>query len=1356
VARPDGTVEALRPAADEPAPEPPRAATAEELAVAAVWADVLGRPVDSIDADFYDLGGHSMLAVRLVARLRPLTAGRRQVGVMDVVAHRTVRRLTAYMQDTGEDTRPEGLLHELTPPTPDPVRTLVCVPYGGGSAVVYQALADALPPRHRLLSVAIPGHDVGLDERLLPFDTLVEECVAEIRERVTGPLVLYGHCGVGGALAVAIARRLQAAGRDVEALYLGGLFPTARARGPVARALRRLDLVASNKVYANWLTGMGVDLGELEPAQADRIVANMRRDGRAAEDFFTALLAEPGPPLRAPVVAVVGERDRVTEFHEERHREWHVVSDTTAVAVIAEAGHYFLAHRADELADLVTRTHPVLRQGGDRAEGDGWRLAGVSRSGAAPPRRSLRPYLAVASGQLVSLTGSALVQWAIPVWIYLRTGSLVSFALFAALGIVPTLLVSPVAGVLVDRLDRRRVMLVACASAGLAELALGGLLWAGRLQVWHLYVLVVCLSTAAAFQRVAFFAATPQLVPKQYLGHANGVNQLANGFANLVVPLLAAGALAVMGLGGILLIDIASFAAAIAVLAVVRFPRALGRTREEPLADELLGGLRLVWRARGLRALLLFFAVLNVFLGAALIMVAPLVLSFGTLAQVGQVAFAEGLGAAAGGLLMILWGGPARRRMAGVLAGTAVMAACYLLVGLRPSLPLIAAGLLGAGLGLSLTQGIYATIVQVKVPQRFHGRVFALNQLIAWSTLPLGYAVVGPLGSWLLEPLLLPGGALASTVGAVLGVGPGRGIGLLYLVLAVAMLALTTGALRVRALATFDATVPDAPPDDLLGVRALAAAAVEPLPVVRLEELVARQARLRPSAVALVQGAERVRYGELWARVTALAEVLRGRGVRRGDLVAVAVDRSVPLVVAVLAVLRCGAAYVPLDLGQPTARLRTVLGNAEPVLLLVSGAVPAGLPPVPPCPVLDVATVAGAGAALSGAASSESQASAGSAVPVAGESAVSVAPDGGAGSGDAAAGALGDLAYVVHTSGSTGVPKGVLAHHRGVVNHLRFLVREHGITPADTVLQIPSPAFDAAVRDLFGGLAAGARVVLLTPEQAKDPAAMLGLVRRHRVTCLLAVVPTLLRGLVESATGGAPTVRLVLFAGERLHADDCAAARGLFGADVRLVNQYGPTECTMTTTFHAVEPGAAVPDPVPLGRAVDGTWARVLDARLRPLPPDAIGEVYLGGAGVAHGYLNAPSLTAQRFVADPFEPGARMYRTGDLGLLRPDGVLEFHGRADDQVKIRGQRVEPGDVEAALRRVAGVRDAAVLALGEPASLTAFLTADGGTDPAAVRAALRAELPDHMVPAELVVLDVLPRTPNGKLDRRALAR
>jgi amino acid adenylation domain-containing protein len=833
-----------RPAASTEIPADQRStpATPTERVLAGIWAELLGVPAVGMADDFFDLGGHSLLATQVVARLRRELG--RGVSVLDVFKFPTIRELAA-VADTPEGRRdPRSLVNRLTRETRASTLNVVCVPYGGGSAVVYQPLADALPPGCALWSVAVPGHDVGLEEDALPFDDVAAGCVREIQRKVRGPVVLYGHCALGSALTVEIARRLEAAGRELEAVYIGAIFPFARPGGSALSRISRVrESMTGNRRYLNWLISLGVEVGDLDPAQARRFVENMRHDAEEAEEYFTGLLDTRISRLRAPVIAVAGSEDPSTDYYAERFREWHFLSPACAVVVLDEAGHYFLKYRAGELADIVTTTHQVLAAGQDepltragREPDATWWLHAVSRPGsagavtaprsmssdaAAGPEPSMRRFLWVAAGQLVSATGSALTAFAVPLWVYLTTGSVAQFALMAVAGLVPGLLVAPFAGAIADRSSRRRVMLAGDGAAAGCELAFSLLLWTGRLRVPEIYLLLGCLSVALAFQRIAYASAVPQLVPKRYLGHANGVVQLAFGTAQLLVPVIAVGLVAAVGLKGILALDVASYTIAVVVVLLVRFPSTMPWRPREPLLAEITGGLRYSLGHRGFVAMLLYFVVLNVFLSPLFLMISPLVLSFARLGDAGRIAFAAGLGAFAGGLIMVAWGGPGHRRMRGVLVSALILGCCCLITGLHASLIVIAVGACGMGLCLTLLNGIYATIVQVKVPQRFHGRVFALNTLISWSTLPIGFAVVAPYATALLNPLLARHGALASTVGAVLGTGPGRGIGLMYVLFALAIGAITIIALRVPALARFDDSVPDAMPDDLVGVEAL-------------------------------------------------------------------------------------------------------------------------------------------------------------------------------------------------------------------------------------------------------------------------------------------------------------------------------------------------------------------------------------------------------------------------------------------------------------------------------------------------------------------------------------------------------
>ncbi|MEV6370682.1 amino acid adenylation domain-containing protein [Micromonospora musae] len=817
-----------------------------ERLLAGIWSEVLGVPTLGIDDDFFDLGGHSMLATQVVAKIRKAEHGGRPVGVMDLFQQRTIRELAVFMSGATGEEGPRRLLYELTKPIPANQRVVsyVCVPYGGGSAIVYQPLADALPAGHALWSLAIPGHDVGLTEEALPFDELTTRVAEEILERIEGPIVLYGHCGVGSAIVTEVARKVEATGRELEALYIGAMFPFARPKGLFAAVRTRLEALRSNRHYASWLKSMGVDTDELDPEQADRIISNMRADSRASEEYFTGLLDRQVTKLRTRIVSVVGSEDPVTDYYIERYTEWQFLSDNLALVVLDQAGHFFLKYRADELAEIVTRTHRAVADGSveeltreARGEDASWAVHDTLRVGGAeqPKRDTVKPsmarFVAVTAGQLVSTTGSALTAFALPIWLFNQTGSVANLGLLWALALICGVLMLPIAGAITDRVSRRKIMMIASSSAGAVQVVLAALLWSDSLVLWHIYALVALSQVAGSFQRIAFQSAVPQLVPKRYLGHAMGITQLSNGFAMLLMPVFAAGLLAAIELKGIVVIDVASYVVAVLTLALVRFPNALGWRPRERLLVAIANGLRYSWQHRGFRLMLGYFALGNIFLAPALVLITPLVLSFGTATQVAQVALAEALGAVAGGVLMSLWGGPRRRRMIGVLVGNLGTAIGCILIGLDASVAMICVGAFWLAMAMTTAQSIYATIVQVKVPQRFHGRVFSLNQTISWSTLPIGFALLAPAATGLFEPMLAPGGALADSVGAVIGTGPGRGTAFAYVCFGAMLLLITVGGFAIRLLRRFDLEVEDSLPDDLIGAqereRRLAARAAE-------------------------------------------------------------------------------------------------------------------------------------------------------------------------------------------------------------------------------------------------------------------------------------------------------------------------------------------------------------------------------------------------------------------------------------------------------------------------------------------------------------------------------------------------
>ncbi|WP_255948300.1 non-ribosomal peptide synthetase [Streptomyces odontomachi] len=468
--------------------------------------------------------------------------------------------------------------------------------------------------------------------------------------------------------------------------------------------------------------------------------------------------------------------------------------------------------------------------------------------------------------------------------------------------------------------------------------------------------------------------------------------------------------------------------------------------------------------------------------------------------------------------------------------------------------------------------------------------------------------------------------------------------------------------------------------------------AVRPLPA-----LVAAQARRTPDAVAVLgPGSDSLTYLELEERAAQVASYLRGRGIGPGARVAVRLPRSPDLVAALLGVWRAGAAYVPVEPDGPAERAAWVLADSGAACTLTTatlGALPAAST-VGPDPVDDI-------------------------------------------DGDSAA-------YVMYTSGSTGLPKGVVIPHAGIANRVRWAVRQHGLGAADRVLQKTAIGFDAAGWEIWAPLISGGVVALAPPGAERDPAAILRAVATHGAT-VLQVVPSVLRLLVAEDWTGCDSLRLLFSAGEALHADLCHQV--LAKVDVEVWNTYGPTECSIDVTAHRFDPEQRT-GPVPIGRPLPGMRVVVRGAGGQPVPIGVPGELYAGGVGLALGYQGSGALTAERFVPDPFGPsGARLYRTGDQVRWRSDRVLEYLGRLDSQLKVNGVRIEPGEVEAALGAHPAVRAAAVTALD--GQLVGYVV--GEVPP---REFLAERLPAAALPTAYVQLDELPLNTSGKVDRRAL--
>ena len=498
-----------------------------------------------------------------------------------------------------------------------------------------------------------------------------------------------------------------------------------------------------------------------------------------------------------------------------------------------------------------------------------------------------------------------------------------------------------------------------------------------------------------------------------------------------------------------------------------------------------------------------------------------------------------------------------------------------------------------------------------------------------------------------------------------------------------------------------------------------------------VHQLLEAQAERTPESVAVVCRDQQLTYGELNARANRLAHYLVKRGVGAEVPVGICLERSLELAVALQGVLKAGGACLPLDPKYPKERLAYMQEDSKAPVVLIQ-----------PSLTSEFTGATSQVVCLSP-----------------GLESIAQEPQNNLDSGVKPH----NLAYAIYTSGSTGRPKGVLLTHRGLVNHHMAAVKLYGLKPSDRVLQFSSISFDIAVEEIFPTWVVGGSVVLWSEGMSLDPSEFLRWIRQQSVTVL--DLPTaywheLVYALPELEEGLPVSLRLVIVGGEKASADAFRSWRKCAGERVRWINTYGPTEASVIAT--AYEPGKQeMLTELPIGRPIANVRVYILDSHQQPVPIGVHGELYIGGDGVARGYLNQPELTAEKFVPDPFssEPNARMYKTGDLAQYRPDGNIEFRGRTDHQVKIRGYRVELGEIESLLDKHPCVREA-VVEVRESASgdkcLVAYVVPSSTPPPTAgdLRAFVKQTLPEYMVPSAFVELREMPLTPNGKIDRRAL--
>lgn len=423
-------------------------------------------------------------------------------------------------------------------------------------------------------------------------------------------------------------------------------------------------------------------------------------------------------------------------------------------------------------------------------------------------------FLIVWFGQLVSILGSSITNFALDIWVYQQTGSVTQLSFLILFTTLPLVIVSPFAGILVDRWNRRWIMIMCDSGAALSTLTIASLYFAGKIQIWHIYLASVVMSSFAAFQFPAYSAATTLLVPKKYLGRASGMNQLAQALGQLLSPILGGVLLGLIQLSGIFILDLSSFIFAFITLILVRFPphkvTQNPDTNKTSLLTQTLYGFHYLRARSGLMALLVFFAMSNFLLGIVQVLIYPLVLSFASQTQLGMIMSFGGVGMVIGSILMSTWGGVRQNYLNLLLCCMLLQGFSIMATGLYPSVYLCATAAFLFFLGLPFVNGCAQVIFQKKVALDSQGRVFAFNGAICGSCLPLAYVVAGPLADWIFEPLMKINGPLAGTIGQIIGIGTGRGIGLMFIILGGLTMLITGAAYQYPPLRLVEKTLPDA------------------------------------------------------------------------------------------------------------------------------------------------------------------------------------------------------------------------------------------------------------------------------------------------------------------------------------------------------------------------------------------------------------------------------------------------------------------------------------------------------------------------------------------------------------------
>ena len=783
----------------------------EEMEMAEIWSKTLGIERIGIDDDFFDLGGDSLKAIKLVRRISS------SLGVMELFKNSTVRELAAYLSE--DVTAKRTMLNELTKPVSekDRVVSVICFPYGGGSAISYQPLANVMPRNYSLYSVELPGHDYSCpDEELASIEESAARCLEEILQNIKGPVVLYGHC-LGATMAALVAYKLEEAGIQLDGVIVGAMFPAARISN---RFFKLWDKIfpsqANDKGNRDLLRMIGGLNSDISPDETKFILRNLKHDSNESIRWFTEFYNnEEVKRFKAPMTCIVGEGDRLTEFYQERYKEWERFSENVELKTIRNAGHFFFKNQAVELRDIIKEkidmwqgrtTEAVEDKTGAESSERRERTEAPAKKQVAP---SMNLFLIVAAAQIISQIGTILSTFGTGIWIFQQTNVLSQFAMMFLFSVLPAILLLPISGAVVDRFNRRLILIASDALSAICSFGLLILLYNNGLQIWHVYVFTIATSAANCFRQPAYMAAITQIAPKMYLAQANSVSQFSAAIGSILASICGGVLIGHIGFKGLVTIDFATFIISFITLMLLRFPDTMFTRLEEPIMKELMGGWNFIMKRKSLVAMVVFFLLTNFLISIFDVTITPLILSFTEPAVLGVINAFSGVGILCGAIGMLITGGT-RKRAKGMVGFVIPLAVSIIIASLRPLPAFAAMALFGASLSVTVVNIHWQSLIQVKVGLELQGRVFAVNRMLVVVLTPISYITAGILADRVFAPIVQYGIFNSPIVSLVLGTGAGRGMRLVLLLAGTILLVWGILGVRYKKLSEMDDLLEDA------------------------------------------------------------------------------------------------------------------------------------------------------------------------------------------------------------------------------------------------------------------------------------------------------------------------------------------------------------------------------------------------------------------------------------------------------------------------------------------------------------------------------------------------------------------